>query len=55
MAGRLPPGRFLFCPQGSHMAMYDDQAAYFAGLIRFLRGVERAPTAAGPGGRRRRS
>ncbi|HEV7661015.1 MAG TPA: proline iminopeptidase-family hydrolase [Allosphingosinicella sp.] len=41
MAGRLPHGQFLFLPQGSHMAMYDDQAAYFAGLIRFLRGVER--------------
>jgi proline iminopeptidase len=29
-------------PNGSHMAMYDDQDAYFAGLISFLHGVERA-------------
>ncbi|HEV2816987.1 MAG TPA: proline iminopeptidase-family hydrolase [Allosphingosinicella sp.] len=42
MANRLPRGRYLYCPQGSHMAMYDDQACYFGGLIRFLRGVERS-------------
>jgi proline iminopeptidase len=40
MAKRLPKGQFLLCPKGSHMAMYDDQQAYFDGLIRFLRGVE---------------
>jgi proline iminopeptidase len=40
MAKRLPKGRFLLCPQGSHMAMYDDQAAYFAGLTGFLKDVE---------------
>jgi proline iminopeptidase len=36
MARRLPRGRYLFCPDGSHMAMYDDQETYFAGLIDFL-------------------
>jgi len=40
MAGRLPQGRYLHCPDGSHMAMYDDQAVYFAGLIDFLHGLE---------------
>src|SRR6516164_10445068 len=40
MAGRLPRGRYLHCPNGSHLAMYDDQAVYFAGLIDFLRGLE---------------
>jgi len=40
MAGRLPQGRYLYCPDGSHMAMYDDQAVYFAGLIDFLHGLE---------------
>jgi proline iminopeptidase len=40
MAGRLPKGQFLLCPRGSHMAMYDDQETYFAGLLRFLKGVE---------------
>jgi proline iminopeptidase len=37
MADRLPQGRYLYCPHGSHMAMYDDQPTYFAGLIDFLR------------------
>jgi proline iminopeptidase len=41
MAGRLPHGQFLLCPNGSHMAMYDDQKTYFDGLIRFLKRVER--------------
>ena len=41
MAARLPRGRFLLCPRGGHMAMYDDQATYFAGLISFLKSVER--------------
>jgi proline iminopeptidase len=37
MAARLPQGRYLHCPDGSHLAMYDDQERYFAGLIDFLR------------------
>jgi proline iminopeptidase len=37
MARRLPRGRYLHCPDGSHLAMYDDQQVYFAGLIDFLR------------------
>jgi proline iminopeptidase len=41
MARRLPNGRFLLAPKGGHMAMYDDQQAYFTGLIGFLKGVER--------------
>ena len=45
MAARLPHGEYLYCPEGGHMAMYDDQAAYFTGLIRFLRDVERGPAA----------
>ncbi|MBV9092614.1 MAG: proline iminopeptidase-family hydrolase [Streptosporangiaceae bacterium] len=36
MAGRLPAGRYLYCPEGSHLAMYDDQQAYFAGLTSFV-------------------
>jgi proline iminopeptidase len=36
MATSLPKGRYLYCPKGSHLAMYDDQATYFAGLIDFL-------------------
>ena len=39
MASAVPRGRHLHCPDGSHMAMYDDQQVYFAGLIDFLRGL----------------
>ena len=37
MAERLPLGRYLYCPEGSHLAMYDDQQTYFSGLLDFLR------------------
>ena len=40
MARQVRNGRYLFLPEGSHMAMYDDQRAYFDGLIRFLRDVD---------------
>ena len=39
MAGRLRQGRYLHCPNGSHLAMYDGQQVYFAGLIDFLRSL----------------
>jgi proline iminopeptidase len=39
MADRLPAGRFLLCPDGSHLAMYDDQQTYYQGLISFLHGL----------------
>ena len=39
MAHRLPRGRYLHCPDGSHLAIYDDQVAYFTGLIDFLRDI----------------
>src|SRR6266540_3964251 len=41
MAGRLPRGRYLHCPEGSHMSMYDDQRTYFEGVIRFINDVDR--------------
>jgi proline iminopeptidase len=40
MAGELPLGRYLYCENGSHMAMYDDQETYFRGLIEFIRDVD---------------
>jgi len=40
MSKLLPDGRYLFAPNGSHMAMYDDQQVYMDGLVRFLHGVE---------------
>ena len=42
MASVLPKGKYLYCPNGSHMAMYDDQEIYYDGLIAFLREVDAA-------------
>lgn len=40
MAGAVQNGRYLHCPEGSHLAMYDDQRTYFEGLIRFVEDVD---------------
>jgi proline iminopeptidase len=40
MAGEFEKGRYLYCPDGSHLAMYDDQEVYFEGLIDFIRDVD---------------
>lgn len=40
MARKVKNGRFLYCPNGSHMAMYDDQKVYMAGLIDFMKDVD---------------
>jgi len=40
MAGQVQHGRYLHCPNGSHMAMYDDQQTYFDGLIKFIKDVD---------------
>ena len=37
MAGQVADGRYLHCPNGSHLAQYDDQQAYMDGLIGFIR------------------
>jgi proline iminopeptidase len=39
MASALPQGRYLYCPNGSHLAMYDDQTVYMEGPVRFIRDV----------------
>jgi proline iminopeptidase len=36
MAATMPNGSYWHCPNGSHCAIYDDQATYMAGLIEFL-------------------
>ena len=40
VAGQVKNGRFLLCPEGSHLAMWDDQQTYMTGLIRFLKDVD---------------
>ena len=36
MSEQFPQGQFLLCPNGSHLAQYDDPQHYFPGLIEFL-------------------
>jgi proline iminopeptidase len=40
MAKKVQRGRYLFCPNGSHLALYDDQKTYFDGLIKFILDVD---------------
>jgi proline iminopeptidase len=40
MASQFGKGRYLFCPNGSHLALYDDQEVYFRGLTEFVRDVD---------------
>jgi proline iminopeptidase len=40
MSTLVRKGRYLYCPNGSHLAMYDDQQTYFAGLLKFVRDVD---------------
>jgi proline iminopeptidase len=34
-------GRYLFCPNGSHLAMWDDQKIFMDGVIKFINDVDR--------------
>ena len=40
MSKLVKRGRYLFCPDGSHLALYDDQKTYFEGLIKFVKDVD---------------
>ncbi len=39
MSEQLPQGRYLHCPDGSHLAQFDDPDHYFPGLIDFLKAL----------------
>jgi len=36
MSKRMPHARYLYCPNGSHLAMYDDQKTYMDGVVTFI-------------------
>ena len=40
MSTQVQHGRFLLCPNGSHLSMWDDQDHYFPGVIQFIRDVD---------------
>ena len=37
MSTAVQNGSFLYCPNGSHCALYDDQEIYMAGLMKFIK------------------
>jgi proline iminopeptidase len=40
MSTQVQQGNYLYCPNGSHCDMWDDQEHYFPGLIQFLKQVD---------------
>jgi proline iminopeptidase len=40
MSNQVQHGRYLYCPNGSHLAEYDDQQTYFKGLVQFIKDVD---------------
>jgi proline iminopeptidase len=40
IAKEVKKGRYLYCPHGSHLALYDDQQTYMAGLTQFILDVD---------------
>lgn len=40
MGGLMPNSRVAICENGSHLAMYDDQEAYFRHLVDFILDVQ---------------
>jgi proline iminopeptidase len=40
MSKQVQQGNYLYCPNGSHCDMWDDQEHYFPGLIRFIESVD---------------
>lgn len=45
MSREFPRGDYLLLPNSGHMAMYDDQPAYFAGMLAWLHKVDAARAA----------
>ncbi|NCT73611.1 MAG: proline iminopeptidase-family hydrolase [Chitinophagaceae bacterium] len=37
---QVQKGRYLYCPNGSHLAMWDDQQVFMNGVIRFIKDVD---------------
>lgn len=40
MSKEVQNGRYLYCPNGSHLSQYDDQKTYFNGVIQFINDVD---------------
>jgi proline iminopeptidase len=40
MSTQVKDGSYLYCPKGSHLAMYDDQQTYMNGVIKWIKEVD---------------
>ncbi len=40
MSKMVQKGRYLYCPEGSHLSMWDDQKNYYPGIIQFIKDVD---------------
>lgn len=40
MSKLVQKGRYLYCPEGSHLSMWDDQKNYYPGIIQFIKDVD---------------
>jgi len=40
MSKQVQNGSYLYCLNGSHMCMYDDQGTYLNGLIKFIKAID---------------
>jgi proline iminopeptidase len=40
MSKQFPKGSYLYCPEGSHLAMWDDQQHFYPGVIQFIKNVD---------------
>ena len=47
IAKTVKNGRYLHCPKGSHLALYDDQETWMTGVIAFLKDVDEGRFKAG--------
>lgn len=40
MSTQVQNGRYLYCPEGSHLSMWDDQKDFYPGIIQFIKDVD---------------
>ena len=40
MSTQVQNGAYLYCPEGSHLAMWDDQKHFYPGIIKFIKNVD---------------
>jgi proline iminopeptidase len=41
MSTQVKNGSYLFCPDGSHLAMWDDQKVFMNGVIEWIKKTDR--------------